>query len=101
MSKLDELDRLADAARPFTETTTCEEVFAYDYDSDEHYARVEANQRYGIAANPQTIKQMIALIREMECALKQWVKCCELSGGIRTEVAVPLRALQKLKEFEV
>ena len=52
------------------------------------------------ALTPETIKQLVELVRLQHEALQTWVKCCEISSTIRTEVAVPLRAIEAFNKWE-
>ena len=44
------------------------------------------------------IDRLKALVAQCREALEQWVKCCETSKTIRTEVAVPLRTLAAIEK---
>ena len=44
------------------------------------------------------ITRLKALLAQCEEALEQWVKCCEMSRTIRTEIAVPLRTLAAIEK---
>lgn len=109
MNRTDELIQLADAATPGPWRKTAHGVVLTNRGNgeiddivmwDDSPANVTHDAVYIAAANPQTVKQMALLVKQMVALLKMWEVCSKAESGISVCIKETGEALAAYEHFE-
>lgn len=92
MSKLDKLEQLADAASVVDHNENCRWYSESELTQHVHYAK---NSRLIAACDPQTIKQIAALLNQSKNALKEVIVHHHYESGTPVDAFLAIESFEK------